>query len=177
VLTSRPNVVAILTNVARGHSNMADGPRAMGYLERAKAIQPRAPAVRSLEVILLARGGQSERALELGRAAIRDRLYDYDMANATFVLAWRAGDWDLAREAMRLRMVGWPATRAEGYLQLGAMYDQGLRDEEQALAAYRQALALTTGPERDALAARIPAAYAARLGLGRTPPQTSASKG
>jgi O-antigen ligase/Flp pilus assembly protein TadD len=179
VLTSRPNVVAILTNVARGHSNMGDGPRAMSYLERAKAIQPRAPAVRSLEVILLARGGQTGHALELGRAAIRDRLYDYDMANATFVLAWRAGDWDLAREAMRLRMVGWPATRAEGYLQLGTMYDQGLRDEEQALAAYRQALALATGAERGALAARIPAAYAARLGLGRAPgtPQTSASKG
>ncbi len=179
VLASRPNVVAILANVARGHSNMGDGPRAMAYLERAKSIQPRAPAVRSLEVILLARGGETGRALELGRAAIRDRLYDYDMANATFVLAWRAGDWALAREAMRLRMVGWPATRAEGYLQLGAMYDQGVRDEEQALAAYRQALALASGAEREALAARIPAAYAEKLGLGRVPgaPQTSASKG
>lgn len=179
VLTSRPNIVAILTNVARGHSNMGDGPRAMVYLERAKAIQPRAPAVRSLEVILLARSGQTARALELGRAAIRDRLYDYDMANATFVLAWRAADWELAREAMRLRMVGWPATRAEGYLQLATMYDQGARDEEQALGAYRQALALATGAERAALAARIPAAYAARLGLagGGATPQTSASKG
>ena len=177
VLASRPNVVAILTNVARGHSNMGDGARAMVYLERAKAIQPRAPAVRSLEVILLARAGQTGRALQLGRAAIRDRLYDYDMANATFVLAWRAGDWDLAREAMRLRMVGWPATRAEGYLQLATMYDQGLHDTEQALGAYRQALALVTGAERDALAARIPAAYAGKLGLAGGAPQTSASKG
>ena len=78
---------------------------------------------------------------------------------------------------MRLRMVGWPATRAEGYLQLATMYDQGLHDTEQALGAYRQALALVTGAERDALAARIPAAYAGKLGLAGGAPQTSASKG
>jgi len=179
VLASRPNIVAILTNVARGHASMGHADQAMAYLERAKQIQPRATAVRSLEVILLARAGQTGRALELGRAAIRDRLYDYDMANATFALAWQARDWDLAREAMRLRMVGWPASRADGYFQLASMYDQGLRDQEQALGAYRQALALATGAERDALAARIPAAYAARLGLAGagSAAQTSASRG
>lgn len=165
VLASRPHVVAILANAARGHASMGNLPQAMAYLERARRIQPRAPSVRSLEVILLARSGEAGRALALGREAIRDKVYDYDMANATFVLAWRAGDWDLAREAMRLRMLGWPATRAEGYLQLGAMYDRGLRDREQALGAYRQALALAGPAERPALAARIPPPYGAQLGL------------
>ncbi|HWI82969.1 O-antigen ligase family protein [Ramlibacter sp.] len=180
VLSSRPHIVAIMANVARGYASTGQLDQAMAYLERAKRIQPSAPSVRSLEVILLSRTGQTGRALALGRLAIDDELYDYDLASTTFLLAWKAGDWELARRAMRLRMVGWPGTRAEGYLQLATMYDQGMHEPEQALGAYRQALALVSGPQREALASRIPAAYAARLGLagGAAPaPQRSASNG
>jgi O-antigen ligase len=183
VLSSRPNVVAILANVARGYTVMGQPAQALAYLERAKKIQPRAPAVRSLEVILLSRTGQDAQALSLARQAIADNIYDYDLANASFVLAWRAGDYDLAVSAMRLRMAGWPASRAEGYFQLGTMYDTGLHDTDQALAAFKQALALATDTDRQALLPRIPPAYAARLGLPKgapaapPAPQTSANKG
>jgi tetratricopeptide (TPR) repeat protein len=180
VLSSRPNIVAIMANVSRGYASLGQLDLAMAYLDRAKAIQPRAPSVRSLEVILLSRAGQEARALALARAAIADNIHDYDMANAAFVLGWRAGDYDFAVSAMRLRMVGWPHTRAEGYLELATMYDQGKRDPEQALAAFRQALA-AAGAQREAMLARIPPAYAARLGLSAPaaprPPQTSASNG
>jgi O-antigen ligase len=67
VLGSRPNVVAILTNVARGYAIMGDLDKAGMYLDRAEQIQPRAPSVRSLEVILLQRTGQDARALALAR--------------------------------------------------------------------------------------------------------------
>jgi O-antigen ligase len=183
VLSSRPHVVAILANVARGYTIMGQPAQALAYLERAKKIQPRAPAVRSLEVILLSRTGQDAQALSLARQAIADNIYDYDLANASFVLAWRAGDYDLAVRAMRLRMAGWPASRAEGYFQLGTMYDTGLHDTDQALAAFKQALALATDTDRQALLPRIPPAYAARLGLSKEAPaappapQTSANKG
>ena len=184
VLSSRPNVVAILTNVARGHLTMGQTAQALVYLERAKKIQPRAAAVRSLEVILLNRSGQDARALTLAREAIADNVYDYDMANAAFVLGWRAGDYELAERAMRIRMNGWPASRAEGYFQLGALYDTALHDAERALDAFRQSLALATDSERQTLRLRIPPAYAAKLGLApegpAVPPpgpQTSANKG
>jgi O-antigen ligase len=181
VLTSRPHVVAILSNVARGYANTGQPAQALRYLERAKDVQPRAASVRSLEVILLARGGDEARALELARQAIADEIYDYDLANTTFLLAWRSGDFDLAVRAMRLRMLGWPATRAEGYLQLGTMYDTGMRDPDRALTAFRQALAATSAADREAVLARIPAAYAAKLGVSgppaRPPAQTSASNG
>jgi O-antigen ligase len=176
VLSSRPNVVAIMANVARGYTTLGETDKALAWLARAKQIQPRATAVRSLEVILLARTGNAQ-ALPLARAVIDDQVYDYDMANAAFALAWRARDWDLARRAMHLRMVGWPASRAEGYFQLAAMYDQGLHDEDQALGAYRQALELTAGQQREALIAAMPAKYVERLGLRKAPGQTSASKG
>jgi O-antigen ligase len=178
VLSSRPHVVAIMANVARGYATLGQTGPAMTWLARAKRIQPRATSVRSLEVLLLARTGQSAQALALGRQAIDDKVYDYDMVNATFSLAWQARDWELARRAMHLRMVGWPATRAEGYFRLATMYDQGLHDEEQALGAYRQALAAAGPGQREALLAAVPPKYAARLG---TPPSggahTSASKG
>jgi O-antigen ligase len=180
VLASRPYVVAILTNVARGYAITGEPARARMYLERAKQIQPGAAAVRSLEVILLQRNGQDAQALTLARQAIADQAYDYDLVNAAFLLAWKVGDYEFAVRAMRLRMAGWPASSPEGYLQLGVMYDVGLHDPVQALAAFQQMLSVSSGEMRQSLAARIPPAYAAKLGLGAaapTAPQTSVNKG
>jgi O-antigen ligase len=164
VLSSRPYVVAILTNVARGYATMGKTDEALAYLERARKIQPRAPAVRSLEVIVLSRTGQEARALELARQAVADNIYDYDLANASFVLGWRAQDYAFAAEAMRLRMIGWPTSRLEGYLQLGDMYVQGAKDPDKALVAFRQALALVPQAQRPAVLQRIPKPYWAKLG-------------
>ena len=46
VLASRPNVVVLLTNAARGYDSLGQRDRALAYLERARRIQPQAPAVR-----------------------------------------------------------------------------------------------------------------------------------
>ncbi len=180
VLTSRPYVVAILTNVARGYAIMGQYGKAGVYLERAKRVQPQAPSVRSLEVILLQRTGREAQALALARRAIDENSYDYDLANSAFLLAWKAADYELAARAMHLRMAGWPGNSPEGYLQLGIMYDSGLHDPAQALAAFQKMLALSSGELRRSLAARVPPAYAAKLGLSNAAPaapQTSANKG
>jgi O-antigen ligase len=177
VLSSRPHVVAIMANVARGYTTMGDPAKAMEYLRRAKKLQPRAPSVRSLEVILLSRTGQSARALELGREAIDDNIFDYDLTNATFVLAWRAGDYALASKAMDTRMASWPATRAEGYVQLGNMYALSAREPQKALESFKQAIALASDSQRPSLMAQIPPEYRARLAEPAATPQTSASKG
>jgi O-antigen ligase len=183
VLSSRPHVVAIMTNVARAYTTMGKFGEALAYLERARKVQPRAPAVRSLEVILLSRTGQEQRALELARKAIEDKIYDYDLANSTFLLARRAGDYALAATAMRLRMIGWPESRLDGYLVLGDMYAQTAKDPDNALAAFKQALALVSEADRPAVLERIPPAYRAKLGYGNPAPagpaaaQTSATKG
>jgi len=179
VLGSRPHIVAILANVARGYASTGQPQKAWAYLERAKQIQPRAPAVRSLEVILLARTGEQQRALQMAKEAIADNVFDYDLANAAFVLAARAGEHDFALKAMHLRMQHWPATRAAGYVQLGNWYAGDLRDRQKALDSYRQALLLATEQERPGLAAQVPAEYQAQLGMAgaqaRPPAQTSSS--
>lgn len=179
VLGSRPNVVAILCNVARGYASIGQPDKAWEYLERARRIQPQAPALRSLEVILLHRAGQQQRALQLAREALAQKdAPDYDLVNAAFVIAWRAGDPATALRAMQLRMKHWPATQAQGHVQLGQFHaSQG--DATKALEAFRQGLALADAGQRAALQSQIPADYQARLGLVPSVPastQTSDSR-
>jgi O-antigen ligase len=182
VLSSRPHVIAIMANVARGYASMGKPAEALAYLDRAKKLQPRAPSVRSLEVILLSRSGQEAKALELARQAFDDNLYDYDLTNASFHLASRGGDYKLAARAIQLRMAAWPETRVQGYMQLGDMYAESAKDSQQAMASFKQALALAPQAQRQALLERMPPAYRAKLdstGGSQTPAeaQTSATKG
>jgi tetratricopeptide (TPR) repeat protein len=52
VLSSRPNSAAILCNVARGYVALGRPERALPYVERAKRIQPDAPAVRAVDALV-----------------------------------------------------------------------------------------------------------------------------
>ena len=185
VLSSRPHIVAIMANVARGYASMGDPAEALEYLERAKKVQPHAPAVRSLEVILLSRSGQEARALDLARQAIDQKVYDYDLLNAAFWLASRAHDAPLAHKAMQLRIVGWPATQAQGYLMLGDLYAKDAKDADKAASFYRQAIAQTPEGQRAEVLQHVPPELRARVGNAGSAAapaqpasaQTSASKG
>lgn len=109
VLASRPHVVALLTNAARGHANQGNDAGARAYLARAQALQPDAPSVRSLEVVLLARAGQEALALDRARDAVERGIADADMALAAFTLGKRAGDIALVDRA---RALATPSQRA-----------------------------------------------------------------
>ena len=179
VLGSRPNVVAIMSNVARGHASLGQTGQAFAFLERARKIQPRAPSVRSLEVVLLSRAGQEARALALAKDSVGAGIYDYDLVNALFILSRRARDYPLAEQAAALRMAQWPESRALGQVQLGLMYGLDMHQEEKALEAFRQGLQFAGRAQRAGLLQQIPAEFRARLGVsGSTPAggtQTSAS--
>ncbi|MEO5669662.1 MAG: O-antigen ligase family protein [Ramlibacter sp.] len=184
VLTSRPHIVAVLTNAARGHISMGQHDKALDLLLRAKKIQPSAPAVRSLEVILYTRMGQEARALALARQALADNIFDIDLANATFYLATKAGDYALAERTVRTRMSKYPTTSAAGFIQMGSLYanPRQMNNPEKALEMFKQALLLVPDGERRVLLPQIPQAYWARLGFSdalpaAAPAQTSASKG
>jgi tetratricopeptide (TPR) repeat protein len=139
VLSSRPYIVAILTNVARGYLALGDTAQAAQYLERAKALQPAATSVRSAEILYDASTGQEAKALALGRESIASGIYDFDMANAVFVIARRNRDYALAERAMRLRIAGWETQRAQGWKQLGEMYERDMHDSAKAAEAYARA--------------------------------------
>jgi O-antigen ligase len=177
VLQSRPYVVAMIGNVARGHSTLGDNARALAYLERARRIQPRAPSVRSLEVILLARAGQEARAKQEALQSLQDGIYDYDLVNVLFILAQRARDFPLAERMLRKRMEEWPESRPRGLVQLGALQVE-TGHPDRALAAFRQGLSEATPGERAMLLGLVPAAFREQLQPARSTPagtQTSAS--
>jgi O-antigen ligase len=172
VSDSRPNVVVLLTNLARGYDTLGRHEEAQVYLERARSIQPRAPAVRSLEVLMLARSGHEPQALRKAQEALAQGIADYDLVNASFLLAMRAGDYPLAQDLLERRMRDWPESRPRGLVQLGLLEDQGLNDPQKALAAFRQGLASASPRERAQLLEQVPSTYRAQLEAAA--PQTSA---
>ncbi|GAB3663269.1 O-antigen ligase family protein [Ramlibacter alkalitolerans] len=174
VLSSRPYVVAIITNVARGYASMGRGDRAQAWLERAKRLQPRAPAVRSLEVILAARHGDEQHALALAKAAYDEGIVDYDLLNTYFLLAWRGQDFALAQRLLEERMQRWPDSRARGLVQQG-LIALDMKQPERALPSFRAGLAAAATPqERAALEQEVPPAL--RQQLAASGPQTSSSR-
>jgi len=127
---------------------------------------------------LLARTHDEAGALKIVRQAIAANSYDFDLVNTGFTLAARAGDYELAEKAIRLRISGWPSGAAGGYVQLGTMLDAGVRDPKRALEAFTQARQLAQPGEWESISRRVPAPYRASLGLPpASAPQISASKG
>ena len=170
VLSSRPYVVAILTNVARGYIATNQPAKALEYIERAKRVQPNARSVRSAEVLLYARTGQDAKALEKGRAAILAGIYDYDMANAVFVVGRRLQDYATAERAMQLRIASWDRERILGWVQLGKLYDEDMHEPAKAVDAFSHALALAPADVKTQVWEQVPPTLRPKV-------QMSASKG
>ena len=165
VLSSRPYVVAIMSNVARGYAQLGQNEKALEYLARAKKLQPKATSVNSLEVILLSRTGKEPQAYQQAKVLLAAGVYDYDLVNAAYVLAARAKDWPMALEALELRNKGWPAQIVDGWLKIGNIYASvtEVKDEAKALTAYKAALAAAPEAEKAATRALIPTIYIPRL--------------
>lgn len=165
VLGSRPYVVAIMSNVARGYAQMGQNEKALEYLKRAKELQPKATSVNSLEVILLSRTGKEAQAYQQTKELVAAGTYDFDLINAAYVLAARAKDWPMAMKALELRTARWPEQKVDGLIKLGNIYASvtEVKDENKALEAYRAALAATPEANRPAVRAQIPTIYQPRL--------------
>lgn len=165
VVSSRPYIVAIMSNIARGYAQTGQPDKAMPYLQRARKLQPSAVTVRSLEVILLSRQGKEAQALAMTKQYFAENSYDYDLVNAGYVLAVRASDWPTAVKAMELRNKGWPAQAPDAYIKIGNIYasDYPLKSEAKALEAYRAAIAAAPDAQKAAVRALVPAPYQPKL--------------
>jgi len=173
VLGSRPHIVAIIGNAARGYSVMGQDQKALAYLARAKAIQPDAPTVRSLEVLLLARTGRTEEAYAAAKQAYAANAVDHDLLQSLFVLAWRHRDYSVARQALARRVLMYPESNALGLVQMGLLAAEEHGDPARGLDYFRRGLAAASEAERPALAREIPEAVRAQV-LSSLP-QTSAN--
>lgn len=166
VLRSRPHVVAIMTNVARGYMQMGQLGQAQAWLERARRLQPMAPSVRSLMVMLLTQQGQTAQALNMVREDMAVGRFDIDLVNTGYVLAMRAREWTLARRAMALRAQRWPTTQADSAFKTGhAWLAEG--DQAQALVHFQAALSALPRKQHPPMLDTLPPAM--RLRLQSTP--------
>lgn len=165
VLSSRPYVTAIASNVARGHLALGNYDKAFEFLEKAKRVQPKAVTVRSLEVILLSRTGKEAQALAITREAMADQAMDFDMMNAAYILGVRDSDFEFAIKALQVRNKAVPQQAVDGWMKIAGIYDQHLKDEAKAVDAYRSAF--DASGKSNAVLAQIPSAYHGRMMLAR----------
>jgi O-antigen ligase len=165
VLSSRPYVAAIATNAARGQLALGNIDKAFELLEKAKVVQPKGVSVRSLEVILLSRTGKEARALEIAKQAYSEKAMDFDMMNSAYILGVRASDFEFAINALKLRNETMPAHAVDGWMKIGGIYDQYLKDEAKAIDAYRKAY--EAGGKIDTILWQIPSAYHGRMALNQ----------
>ena len=164
VLASRPHVVALLANVARGHLQAGHHDRAQAYLDRARSLQPSAAVLDVLQAMLWSQTGQDQQAAALIRQLLRSGLMDSDLVQTGYALGLRSGDRALAMETLELATRLWPASAADSWLRLASLHDaSGTGQDSAALHAYRAAVQASAPAQRPAVLARIPPAYQAVL--------------
>ena len=160
VLESRPNVVAMRVNVARGHIQMGEFTKAQADLEGAAKIAPTAPSLPVLQVLLWSRSGREQEAAERAMELLNAGVIDPDLIRSSYNLGMKIRSPKLAILALELRIKTWPNQAVDGYLKLGDIYSAPeAKDGDKALQAYRAALAATQPAHKIAVLAMIPPAY------------------
>ena len=166
VVASRPYVVAIHTNIARAHAHKGDLASARAALDKARAVQPDAPAVQSMHLLLMAQSGEEARAAGVARALLRDTPRpSIELLNAAYAIGARTRDWPLALLSLERRIDVVPAQAVEAWLRIGHIHADpaAAPDEARALAAYRAALNAAPEGRREQVLRQIPPAWRARL--------------
>ncbi len=164
VLASRPNIVVILANVAHGYLLAGDFTKAQKYLNRAKGLQPTAPALASLEVMLLSKTGKEQEAAVRAKELLQRGTIDRDLVQTAYFLGLQTQNPALAIQALELGIRAWPSRAMDGWLKLGGIYDSAqVGDESKALHAYQAALAAAPPSYKDAALAMIPPKYRAQV--------------
>lgn len=163
VVLSRPYVIAMMSNIARGYSQMGNNEKALEYLARCEKIQPKAVSVRSLKVIVMSRSGQENEAALLAQQYMNEGTVDPDLLSAAFALGIRKSDFEMAIQSLELLNQDWPASRQDGYLKLANIYTHQKKDDAKALASYTAALEATPAKDREAVRKQIPPQFLAKL--------------
>ena len=164
VLESRPHVVALLTNLARASIHLGDLAQAQNYYDRALALRPDAPSLRSVDIMLLLKRGQETQALARLHSYLDSGEVEPDLIDYAYVLGLRQQDFTLALDAQRLRRKLWPDARIDSWLKTGMVYaGPDLRDRQQAQAAFQAAWDATPENLKARVLALIPSDYRSAL--------------
>ena len=163
VVSSRPYVVAIMSNIARGYSQLGDNDKALEYLARCEKLQPRSVSVRSLKIVLYSRMGKAPEAISLARQYMEEGTYDFDLLNAAYLLGTQNRDAELIIQSLELRQKSFQGGTVDTFLKLADVYANLKKDDAGALAYYRSALAAAPASSKESIRQQIPQAFVSRL--------------
>lgn len=159
VLASRPYVVGMLANAARGQFHAGRLQIAQGYLNRAQRIQPGATSLASLQVMLWSRTGQEQQAMQQAERLLREGFVDTDLVQVAYTLGLQQQP-ALAILALELGIKAWPNRAVDGWLKLGDIYSSAAaNDPLKAKSAYNSAYQAATSPFKRQILSRIPPAF------------------
>ena len=164
VLESRPYVVAVMTNLVRGHLQSGNLNKATELFERVRKLQPTAAGLETLEVMLWSRMGKEQEAAARAKELIRAGTVEPDLLRTAYFIGIRNRDPALAILALEVRIKTWPDQAVDGWLKLGNIYAAPeARNDEKAVESYRSALANARPEHQEQVMALIPAIYRPRL--------------
>jgi hypothetical protein len=108
VLESRPNVVAMLANVVRGHLQAKEFVMAQDYLDKAMRIQPTAPSLAALQVMVWNQAGKTREAVARAKELLQAGVIDPELIRVAYYLGLDTQDSELEILALKLRSKTWP---------------------------------------------------------------------
>jgi O-antigen ligase/tetratricopeptide (TPR) repeat protein len=138
VAASRPNVAAFWTALAIGYAELAQHELAHASLQQVQRLKPDAVATHALEINLLEKTGNTERATLLLTDAFDRGAFNYDMVQAGYAIGYQTQNWQLAIRSQQLRLSTWPEHAVDAYFRLGKLYAEPLvNNDAMALEAFR----------------------------------------
>lgn len=164
VAASRPYVTALWSNLARGYTQLGQHQRALETLQYAQQLEPDAPGLRTLEVVLLSRTGREAQAQNTVTDYLNQGKYDYGLLQAGYELGLQTHNWALAIRSLELRQQTWPEQAADTLMRLGKIYaNPELGDDTKALAAFQAGLQAVPKEQQDNFRKQVPEGYRNRL--------------
>jgi predicted Zn-dependent protease len=138
--------------------------KAQDYLDKAMLIQPTAPSLGILQVVLWIQAGKTREAIARASKLLKDGVVDPELLRIAYELGKNNKEPALAIEALELGIKAWPEQAVDGWMALGKIYSAPeTKDEDKAVAAYSAALSETLAEHREALLAVIPRADRDRI--------------
>jgi tetratricopeptide (TPR) repeat protein len=166
VVASRPNVTAIWINLAQGYARLGQTDNAMLALAHVQRLLPGQPVTRALEIVVLSRTGQFDRAEQLLNTYYDQGNFTFEMLQTGLEMAYSTQRWDLAIRSLELRNKTWPALAADSHFRLGLLYGNPsttIHNDAKALAEFQAGLVAVTPAQRTQYRNQVPARYRAQM--------------
>lgn len=171
MLATRPYVAEVQCNLARAHADLSQFAESGALIDKLRKDRPRSPCLPLTRFVHEYKRGAFAEALAVGQDMMKDlpalteaeQRYIVDM---TYRAAARVPNPDAAVAVLRVRAERFPEYKAGSLLLIGQTLAQRApagQMADEALQAFREALAAANDAERAALLARIPEPYKSKL--------------